>query len=390
MKSLIVLSATVVLLALPARGQNPPAPNLRPAPVVSPEIAPDRRVTFRLRAPDAKTVEVVGLPDTPLTMSKDAQGVWSATTAAPLPPDIYPYTFSVDGARTPDPVNLTSLWAPNATSILAVPGTPWTTSAIPHGAVAKHVYDSPIIGGPETYFVYTPPGYDARRKQPYPVLVALHGLGGLAQDWIVQGGANITLDTLISQGKAEPMILISPAANGNTQGTRAAAAGFPNFTRVLLEEILPQVERAYNASSNAADHAIAGQSAGGAQALLMLNHSDRFQWVGSFSPGTDMLDPTWGTNATPPSINGQRAPIPQADLDTTFKAAIPKGQLKLLYLSCGTADDHLALTRQFRQFMDTRSVKVTYVEGTGDLHTYSFWRPQFAAFAAMLFKPKAN
>jgi len=387
----LLLASAFLLCEPPTHSQSgSPAPSPRPVPVVSPEVAPDHRVTFRLRAPDAKEVAVLGLSDNPLPMTKNPQGVWSATTPAPLSPDIYPYTFLVDGARIPDPVNLGSGWAPSGTSNLSVPGALWTNASVPHGALAKHVYDSPIIGGPETYFVYTPPGYDVHRKQPYPILVVLHGLGGPAQDWIVQGGANITLDSLISAGKAEPMILVSPAANGNTLGTRGAAAGFPNFTRALLEEILPQVERGYNASTSAADHAIAGQSAGGAQSLLMLNHLDQFQWIASFSPGTDMFAATWGTNANPPSVDGQRAPIPAPELNAAFKDVDPKARLRLLYLSCGTADDHLALTRQLKQYFEARSMRLTYVEGTNDLHTYSFWRPQFANFAAALFKPQPN
>ena len=361
--------------------------------VVSPEIGADGRVTFRLRAPEATAVGVAGIGASPLPMTKDAQGIWSATTPGALKPDIYSYTFSVDGAQVPDPSNPGSGWAssiPN--SILQIPGVPWTNNDVPHGAVARHVYKSAIIGGPETYYVYTPPAYNPKRVKPYPVLVTLHGLGSTAQDWIVQGGANLTLDSLIAEGKAEPMILVSPLANGNTQGTRAAAAGFPNFTKALMEEILPQLGKEYNASGKASDRAITGLSAGAAQSVLLLNRPDQFQWIGSFSPGFDMFHPQWGTGGAGPIVDGQRPPLPAGQFESTLPDLDSKmnSQIKLLYVSCGTADDHLVLTRQFKALLDARKIRVTYLEGPNDTHSYSFWRPQLAAFASMIFKPQAK
>ena len=188
------------------------------------------------------------------------------------------------------------------------------------------------------------------------------------------------------------MILVTPGANGNTQGTRGAAAGFPNFTKALLEEILPQVEKQYNASNKASDRAISGLSAGAAQSPLLLNHLDQFQWIGSFSPGFDMYNPAWGTSAMPPAVDGQRALLPPGTIEALFPNLDAKSnsQIKLLYIACGTADDHLAMTRQFKALLDARKVKVTYVEGLNDTHSYSFWRPQLVEFASKLFKPQTK
>ncbi len=418
-----------------AIAQTPPAAPAQPAPrggrggggqaaVVSPEIESDGRVTFRLRAPSATEVAVGGLP-APLTMAKNAEGVWSATTASALAPDIYNYTFTIDGARVPDPANLLNSWAgtpvgaAGPASTLLITGVPWTNADVPHGAVAKHVYKSPIIGGDETFYVYTPPGYDAKRPQPYPVVVLLHGLGNGAPDWIVQAGANLTLDTLIGEGKAVPMILVTPAAYGNTDGTRGAATGFPNFTKTLIEEIMPQVEKGYNASKSANDHAISGLSMGAAQSLLLLNRLDQFAWIGSFSPGFDMYAPTWGggggngggrnaaASAAAPNATGQasalgdrgaapvggairqRPPLEDGNLAAIFPNLDAKAntKIKLLYIAIGTEDDHLMLTRQFKEFLDTRGVKATtYLEVPGFAHVWPFWRLQFAEFAPQLFR----
>jgi enterochelin esterase-like enzyme len=402
------------------------------AAVTSPEISADRRVTFRLRAPNAREVSVTGLA-APLPMRKDDQGVWSATTE-PLAPDIFEYRFSVDGATFPDPGNLPPL---GTSSLLSVPGALWTTTTpdVPAGTVARHSYRSPLMGGTEEYYVYTPPGYDMHRRQPYPVLFILHGLGDQAYSWIGRGGANVTLDNLIAQGKAVPMILVSP----HGQGSGNAAASFPNFTRALLEEITPQVEREYHVSRLRTDRAVTGLSMGAAQSLLLLNHLDQFAWIGSFSPGFDMYASTWGggrargaapaaagqppgrRGGTPPA--GAGAPPAGAAADVTAQpagrgtapdGAAPAGgpgrqrpvledgvlaqmfpaldakannQLKLLYVVCGTADDHLELTRQFRDFLAARKVTVNYVEVPDEGHVWPLWRQQLGEMAQMVFKP---
>src|SRR5438128_547944 len=118
----------------PARRQN--------APVFSPEIHADGTITFRIRAPKATEVKVLGeWPNGELTLSKDAEEIWSGS-AGPLTPEIYGYSFSVDGLRMADPGNpiLKPMRAP-ITSILDIQGNPpllhdWQN--VPHGCVAVH------------------------------------------------------------------------------------------------------------------------------------------------------------------------------------------------------------------------------------------------------------
>jgi enterochelin esterase family protein len=117
----------------------PPAPTPAAAPgagrgggrggaaIVSPEIAPDGRVTCRLRAPNAREVLVTGFGQR-LAMTKNDQGVWTATTSDPLKPDIYTYSFNVDGTNFNDPQNpnFKTAFGNAGTSLLRVPGSaPW-------------------------------------------------------------------------------------------------------------------------------------------------------------------------------------------------------------------------------------------------------------------------
>lgn len=319
-------------------------------------------------------------------MEKNSTGVWSVVSGV-LPPDIYTYQFSIDGALVPDGANPR---LSQGASELFVPGAPWSGADVPHGAVAKHTYASSIIGGGETFYVYTPPGYDPKRREAYPVLYVLHGLGDDASKWIEHGGANETLDSLIAAGKAKPMILVSPAGYGNVGGN--AAQGFPAFSRALLEEIKPMVQQQYNAATTPAGNAITGLSMGGGQSLLMLNHLDQFAWVGSFSPGFDMYSPDWGKprlpGAPPAVVDGQRPVLAEGIAATLFPTlnAESSRRLRLLYIVCGTTDDHLDLTRQFRNFLGSRGVMVNYKEVAGAGHLWSLWRAELAEMAPLLFR----
>ncbi len=61
-------------------------------------------MTFRLRAPNAQKVQLNREGAKPVEMSKDEKGVWALTTEA-LEPDIYGYSFLVDGVNVVDPSN---------------------------------------------------------------------------------------------------------------------------------------------------------------------------------------------------------------------------------------------------------------------------------------------
>lgn len=290
-------------VAAPARGQAPAAAPGAAVPgrgqgfgggrggpvVVSPEVLADRRVTFRLVAPNAQQVTVAGVPGGTITMQKNEQGVWTGTTAAPLVPDIYQYTFSVDGLSIVDPVNtrFSPAFGRVARSAFQVPGdNAWTPIAgTPRGVIARHPFRSAVTNDEREFYVYTPPGYDPKRRQPYPMVVLCHGLGDDAQAWVAFGGANITLDNLINQGKATPMIMVNPLGYGtNNGGTGIQAPEMQgNFVRILNDEVLPVVYKQYHVSTNRNDHAIAGLSMGGGQTAMALNNLDTFAWFGSFS-----------------------------------------------------------------------------------------------------------
>jgi enterochelin esterase-like enzyme len=369
----------VVLLAasIPDFAQQPPAR------VQSPEIASDGRVTFRFRDPGATQVSVAldGAPQ-PLPMTRDDQGVWSVTTA-PLDPDFYGYSFVADGVRFIDPSN--SLLKPNLVSpesLVHVPGPaslPWEVNDVPRGMIHHHFYHSRIAGDDRDFYVYTPPNYDPRGKEIYPVLYLLHGYSDDASAWTAVGRANVILDNLIAQGKAKPMIVVMPLGYGAPPIPDPLHPAFAipqptqenteKFRDTLFQEVMPLVARNYRASRDADSWAIAGLSMGGAESLTIgLNDLSRFAWIGAFSSGLERMD-----------------------FDGTFPALSPKStaQLRLLWLSCGEDDHLLGINEKFRDWLQTKGVTATWVETPGG-HAWQVWRRDLANFVPLLFQGKAS
>ena len=367
-------TALVLSIALlPVFGQQ------QPPPLVSPEVHPDNRVTFRFRAPNAKEVflAMAGAPRLPM---QNNQGVWTVTTD-PLQPDFYGYSFTVDGVRTIDPVN--PLIVPNLLNTgnaVHVPGPAtleWEVADVPRGEVHRHFYRSAVVGDDRDYYVYTPAGYDPAAKKTYPVLYLLHGFSDDASGWTAVGRAHVILDNLIAQGKAKPMLVVMTLGYGAPEILRRSATGprdpelgrrnMTKFRDALFSEVIPQVEKRYRVAADRNSRAIAGLSMGGAESLFTgLNAIDKFAWIGSFSAGGVGED----FNASFPSLD-----------DKANK------QIKLLWIACGTDDRLIGANRKFMDWLDSKKITFTKVETPG-AHTWMVWRRNLAAFTPLLFQEK--
>jgi enterochelin esterase family protein len=372
---LLLFLAATAASSLAQPPQRPPQP---PPRLVSPEVHPDKRVTFRFRAPNAKEVMLAREGAQPLPMQKDEQGVWSITIE-PLEPDFYGYSFVADGVGLIDPSN--PLMKPNllnTQSMVHVPGPAalvWEVNDVPRGTIHHHFYRSGIVGDDRDFYVYTPPGYDPRAKRTYPALYLLHGFSDDASAWTAVACAHVILDNLIAQGKAKPMLVVMPLGYGAPEvvprgfaSFRDAALrqrNFQKFREALLSEVIPQVETAYRVSKDRNARAIAGLSMGGAESLLTgLNTLDRFAWIGAFSSGG----------------------LPE-DFSAEFPALDAKAnaQLRLLWIACGTEDRLIDANRKFRDWLKSKGIQYTNVETSG-AHVWMVWRRNLAEFASLLFR----
>jgi len=362
-------------------------------PVVSPEVSADRRITFRINAPQAQAVRVSGSDIPGLgqngVMTKGESGAWTFTSA-PLPPGAYRYNINVDGVAVIDPRNpLTSVSNNNVWSLALVPGSDiFDTKDVPHGAVASITYYSTPLGRHRRMHVYTPPGYESNNTK-YPVFYLLHGAGDSDEAWTSVGRAGIILDNLIAARKAQPMIVVMPAGhtNGPTPGIGAPApaltiaAGEPDaFTQDFTVAIRPYIEKNYRVRPGRENRAIAGLSMGGSQTLniAILNLTD-YAYIGVFSSGLLLGG---GGGAAAASAAGEA--WEKRNLAMLDNAPAKKG-LKVLWFSTGKDDSLVGTTRSTVELLKRHGFAPRYTESAGG-HTWLNWRDYLGQFLPLLFK----
>lgn len=338
--------------------------------VVSPEVHPDRRVTFRVAAPKSTEVTFFGdwMPaGTQEKMSKGEDGVWSLTIG-PLPPSVYIYTFNVDGLTIADPVNpRVKLRARTSASLVEIPGSPHPVAEprdVPHGSVTIEWQKSKVLGETRWIWIYTPPGYDKERTRKFPVLYLFHGSNDTAAGWTLVGGANFTLDDLIAGKAAVPMILVMPFGHavpfGSPRETQAKNTAL--FEDYFLQDVLPFVESKYRVDATKAKRGIAGLSMGGGQALQIgFGHQDLFSAIGAFS-----------------------AAVP-ADFESRFGTSLEDKKVKTIWIGCGKQDSLITRSENLSGLLEKHEITHTFRATEGN-HTYTVWRQYLAEFLPLLFR----
>jgi enterochelin esterase family protein len=367
--------------------------------VISPEILADNRVTFRVLAPKATEVMVNG--DWPggrgMQMTRDTTGIWILTTP-PLSPEIWSYTFSVDGVTMLDPGNYHVMrdGARHLNPVL-VPGagsTFYQTGKVPHGTVAAVWYPSPLLKSERRMLVYTPPGYEGTTAR-YPTLYLFHGGSADEEAWNMLGVFNVILDNLIAQGKTKPMIVVLPNANWNNaavldigavrpgRGGQPAAARAPgasgqNYEHAeedIVKGMIPFVEKRYRALASRENRAIAGLSMGGGIAINVgLKRLDVFASIGEFSSGM-----FGGVGGYAPYDIERMSPGFLKDSTASNK------KLKVLYFSCGTEDPRMPFQVKAADDLRAHGIKLTFTSYPG-AHEWRVWRSSLVEFASLLFR----
>jgi enterochelin esterase-like enzyme len=376
---------------------NPPArPVFRMGMViVSPEIKTDNTITFRLFAPKATEVTVSGewMPgygaSAPLV--KNDTGLWSLTVG-PLNPELYGYTFSVDGVRIIDPNNAqVRRDGSRYESFMIIPGKEselYVSGDVAHGNLTKTWYKSSVLGLTRRLYVYTPVGYETG-KDKYPVFYLLHGAGGDEDAWTTMGRAVQILDNLIAAGKAKPMIVVMTNGNANQSAAQndvplPVSAGqltmadymkyAGKFEASLVTDVIPFIEKNYRTYTDKDHRAIAGLSMGGAHTQTITNNNpDLFSYIGVFSMGIM----NFGTPA-------QDVAKIEQERDTKIEL-LKKSGYKVYWIGVGKDDFLYASVTSLRSKLDKHNFKYTYRESTGG-HTWTNWRIYLSEFAPLLFR----
>ena len=263
--------------------------------VISPDVQDDHTITFRLKAPDANQVLLTGGPillalkaKEPIPFKKGNDGLWTLTVG-PVKPDMYVYRFILDGVSIVDPNNTItgSSNQPGYSSVVVHGNEPayFDAKKVPHGNVTRHIYYSEVLDGEREMFVYTPPGYDAKKK--YPVLYLLGGSGELASGWSLDGRANFIADNLLSEGKMVPMIIAMPNNQVlHRSDPKHIEKTYTLFEKELRNQIVPFVDKFYGTIANRKGRALAGLSMGGRHTQMVgMNDLDLFSSFGILSAG---------------------------------------------------------------------------------------------------------
>jgi enterochelin esterase family protein len=385
--------------------------------VVSPEVLADRRLAFRIYAPQAQAIRLAAgdIPGVGQTtqLTKGENGVWEVTIG-PIDPGAYRYNFNVDGVATIDPRNpATSESNTNVWSLVVVPGSDFMdTKNVPHGAVAAVTYNSTALGAFRRMHVYTPPGYETGTAK-YPVFYLLHGAGDSDDAWTSVGRAGFILDNLIAAGKAKPMIVVMPAGHtsrGPVAGGVVGRNATQDFVKDFTADVMPYVEKHYRVLTDRAHTAIAGLSMGGTQTLhVAIPHLEKFGYVGVFSsgliggfpelapagrgaaPAAPAAAPPSGSAAAPatPPAAPPAAPVLAADwakqnAATLDNPGLKKG-LKLLWFSTGKDDGLITTSNATVDLLKKHGLNATFKESPGG-HTWINWRNYLNEFVPQLFQ----
>lgn len=367
------------------------------APVVSPEIHGNNTVTFRFKAPKAVRVQLTGdfLPvqknakfEAPgiVDLKEGQEGVWEYTTPEPLKPELYSYSFIVDGLRVNDPANVYLIRdVSTLTNVFIIGGDRadfYKVNPVPHGTVSRVWYDSPALGLERRMTVYTPAGYETGGKR-YPVLYLLHGMGGDEEAWISLGRTAQILDNLIAQGKAKPMIVVMPNGNASqeaapgesSRGMVPPTMQLPKTMEGSYEQAFPEIvkfiDKNYRTVKSKSGRAIAGLSMGGFHSLhISKQYPDMFNYVGLFSaaimPNKEASSPIY------------------ENMEGKLKVQFDKNPA-LYWIAIGKTDFLYKANEEYRKRLDKKGYKYTYYE-SGEGHIWRNWRIYLTEFVPMLFR----
>ncbi|KAA5435720.1 esterase [Bacteroides cellulosilyticus] len=367
------------------------------APVVSPEIHDNNTVTFRFKAPKAVRVQLTGdfLPvqknakfEAPgiVDLKEGQEGVWEYTTPEPLKPELYSYSFIVDGLRMNDPANVYLIRdVSTLTNVFIIGGDRadfYKVNPVPHGTVSRIWYDSPAPGLERRMTVYTPAGYETSGKR-YPVLYLLHGMGGDEEAWISLGRTAQILDNLIAQGKAKPMIVVMPNGNASqeaapgesSRGMVPPTMQLPKTMEGSYEQAFPEIvkfiDKNYRTIKSKSGRAIAGLSMGGFHSLhISKQYPDMFNYIGLFSaaimPNKEVSSPIY------------------ENMEGKLKVQFDKNPA-LYWIAIGKTDFLYKANEEYRKLLDEKGYKYTYYE-SDEGHIWKNWRIYLTEFVPMLFR----
>lgn len=336
-----------------------------------PQILPDNRAIFRVKAPYAKSIQLdLGRK---YDMDKSKEGFWETTTDS-LSEGFHYYSLVIDGLPVADPASETFYGMGRMASGIEIPfkgDDYYAVKDVPHGEIRRVRYYSTVLRSWRQLYMYMPPGYENAAGEKYPALYIMHGGGEDERGWATQGKTDLILDNLIAEQKTKPMLVVMP--DGNIPVTGSDDMGLRLFERELKDCIIPFVEKNYRVKTDPGSRALAGLSMGGLQTLYAgVNNTDFFSYLGVFSSG-------W--------IQGRQEDIAEAQYQYMRENADKiNSNLKLFWIAMGGKEDiaHNNCRVMLSRFDDMK-IEYTYSEYPGG-HAWPVWRNNLYSLAPLLFR----
>jgi len=346
-----------------------------------PRLDSNHRVWFRLHAPGARRVQV-DICGRRYDMKRSARGVWSGCTD-PLVVGFHYYSLIVDGVSVVDPATDTFFGCCRQSGGIEVPeGTEGDYYRQQHGVAKGQVrsvqYFSASTGQWRRAMVYTPAEYETNLKKRYPVLYLQHGMGEDETGWSKQGMMQNIMDNQIASGTCEPMIVVMesgdvqapfvprPGKDVNEERNRYGAS----FYKVMLNDLMPMIEKTFRCKTDREHRAMAGLSWGGHQTFYtVLPNLDKFAYIGTFSGALFGVD-------VKTCFNGIFA-----------NAAKFNAQVRYFFMGCGS-EEYFGTSGMVDSLKEL-GINVVYYESPGTHHEWLTWRRCLNEFVPHLFKKQS-
>ena len=340
-----------------------------------PQVNSEGRVRASISAPEAKQVQL-DISAVKYDLVMDTSGVWTGDSN-PQDEGFHYYQLWIDGAAVPDPNSLYYFGAMRWGSGIDIPAKDqdfYALKNVPHGHIRQVLFYSQSTDTVRRAFVYTPPGYDQDLSKRYPVLYLQHGYGEDETGWANQGKANLIMDNLIADGKANPFIIVMTYGMTNKVKFGGLRSFDINpFQTVLVDELIPYIDANFRTLVDQPHRAMAGLSMGGFETrLITLKKLDTFSHIGLFSGGSFSLD---DVNNTP-----------------EFKEKV-----KLVFVSYGSREIEGMKKRPRRgafggdpkeatDAIKDAGINAHFYVSPNTAHEWQSWRRSLHQFAQMLFQ----
>lgn len=215
-----------------------------------------------------------------------------------------------------------------------------------------------------------------REEKPYKTLYLLHGIFGNYTDWV--SGTNIQ-----RWAEEKDLAVVMPSGDNSFYVDNPGVNNY--YGEFIGKELVEITRKMFPLSRKREDTYIAGLSMGGYGALRNgLKYHDTFGCIAALSVAlitdgiekrTDDVPFFADSRSYAEGCFGDLTKVADSDMDPEWlakKLAQEKADIPEIYMACGEKDLLLGKNRDFREYLKSLNIDVTFEEGPG-AHEWDFW-----------------